>query len=193
MRIVGGACSKRALKVPRKGVRPTKAIVREAIFNVIGNRINNARVLDIFAGSGALGIESLSRGAKHCTFVEKDPKILRDNITALSFEKNVTVLAHDFRRALRLVRKYTFDVIFADPPYNKKLAQIAVNLVSKYDLLSDNGLIIIEHSPREKIAVPETLSTCRERKYGDTTISILEHRTYRKENPQKTHAQKTQK
>ena len=175
MRIVGGARSRRSIKVPKKGVRPTKAIVREAIFNMIGNRIHSARVLDIFAGSGALGIEAISRSAEHCTFVEKEPKILRGNITDLSFQEQATVLAQDFRRALRLIKKKAFDVIFADPPYNKKLAQITVDLVNRYDLLCTTGQLIIEHSPREKICVPETLSILKQKKYGDTMITILEH------------------
>ena len=164
MRIVGGACSKRSIKVPRKGVRPTKAIVREAIFNIIGNRIQDARALDIFAGSGALGIEAISRGAAHCTFIERESNILRRNITDLSLQKRVTVLAYDFRRALRLVKKEVFDLIFADPPYNKKLGQPAADMVSRYELLSNNGLLIIEHSPREKIAASETLSLYKQKK-----------------------------
>ena len=87
MRIVGGAFNRRALKVPKKGVRPTKGIVRGAIFNIIGEMVVNAEVLDIFAGSGVLGIEALSRGARHCVFIEKNARILRLNISDLMIEK----------------------------------------------------------------------------------------------------------
>ena len=175
MRIGGGACSKRSIKVPRKGVRPTKAIVREAIFNIIGDRIHKAQVLDIFAGSGALGMEAISRGAEYCTFIEKKPQTLRSNIADLSLQKQAKVLALDVRRALRLLRKQTFDLIFADPPYDKKLAQITTDLVSRYALLCSDGLLVIEHSPREKLSAPETLSLFKQKKYGDTELSILRH------------------
>jgi 16S rRNA (guanine966-N2)-methyltransferase len=185
MRIGGGAGSRRSIRVPRKGVRPTKAIVREAIFNMIGDRIHKAKVLDIFAGSGALGMEAISRGAEHCTFVEKDPQILRCNITDLSLQEQAKVLALDFRRALRLLRKQAFDLIFADPPYAKMLAQITADLVSRYTLLCSDGLLIIEHSPRENISTPGTLAILKQKKYGDTRVTFLEHR--RKD------SQKTQK
>jgi 16S rRNA (guanine966-N2)-methyltransferase len=188
MRIGGGAGSRRSIRVPRKGVRPTKAIVREAIFNIIGDRIHKASALDIFAGSGALGMEAISRGAEHCTFVEKKPQILRRNITDLSLQTQVKVLALDFRRALRLLRKQTFDLILADPPYDRKLAQITTDLVSRYALLSSDGLLIIEHSPRENISTPETLTVFKQKTYGDTIITLLEHGICRKK-----HSQKAQK
>ena len=173
MRIGGGARGKRSIKVPKKGVRPTKGIVREAIFNMIGALIQNARVLDIFAGSGALGIESITRGAKECMFVERNPATLRANIKAIPLHNQIKVMAHDFRRALRLLKKREFDVIFADPPYNKGLAQKTIELVERYDLLTADGLLIMEHSPREKISEPETLSVLKQKKYGDTQITLL--------------------
>jgi len=175
MRIVGGACKKRPIKVPKGGVRPTKGIVRGAIFNIIGDNIINAEVLDIFAGSGALGIEALSRGAKHCTFVEKNPVTLRTNITDLSLLKQATVLAHDFQRALRLVKNNQFDLIFADPPYNKNLVQKTIGLIKRHGLLANNGMLIIEHSPREKISVPAKFYVLKQRKYGDTMITIIKN------------------
>lgn len=178
MRIVGGAYYKRSIKAPKKGVRPTKGIVREAIFNIISDRVINAVVLDIFAGSGALGIEAISRGAEHCTFVEKNPAALRTNITALSLHKQVTILAHDFRRALRLVKKGEFDLIFADPPYNKKLTQNTIDLVKRHALLASNGILIIEHSPREKISIPDTFAMFKHKKYGDTAVTFITHRKY---------------
>jgi 16S rRNA (guanine966-N2)-methyltransferase len=182
IRIVGGACKKRPIRVPKGGVRPTKGIVRGAIFNIIGDNITDAEVLDIFAGSGALGLEALSRGARHCTFIEKRPTTLRTNITALSFRKQTTILAHDFQRALRQLKKRAFDLIFADPPYNKNLAQKVSDLVKRHGLLTNNGMLIIEHSPREKISASETLSVLKQRKYGDTMITIIKNT----ENTEKT-------
>jgi len=178
MRIVGGACKKRPIKVPKGGVRPTKGIVRGAIFNIIGDNIIDAEVLDIFAGSGALGIEALSRGAKHCTFVEKNPVTLRTNITDLSLRTQATILANDFERALRLIKKREFDLIFADPPYNKNLAQKTIDLVKRHGLLANNGMLIIEHSPREKISILETFSVIKHRKYGDTEITLIKNKEH---------------
>jgi 16S rRNA (guanine966-N2)-methyltransferase len=175
MRIAGGACNKRSIRVPKKGIRPTKGIVREAIFNIIGAKIHGAQVLDIFAGSGALGIEAISRGAQQCVFVERNPATLQANVTNLSLRKQVTIFAHDFRRALRLLKKREFDVIFADPPYNKGLTEKTIELVERHVLLANGGILVIEHSPREKISVPETLSVFKQKKYGDTEITLLRH------------------
>jgi len=175
MRIVGGACKKRPIRVPEGGVRPTKGIVRGAIFNIIADNITDAEVLDIFAGSGALGLEALSRGARYCTFIEKRAATLRTNITELSFRKQTTILAHDFQRALRQLKKRAFDLIFADPPYNKNLAQKVSDLVKRHGLLTNNGMLIIEHSPREKISVPAKFYVLKQRKYGDTMITIIKN------------------
>ena len=117
MRIVGGTWKGRNIKVPKKGTRPTKGIVRGAIFDVIGDKIAQAEVLDIYAGSGALGLEAISRGAKSCTFVEKLPDVLFHNIKTFSPRQSVVVLSNDFRPALKKLKDQEFDVIFADPPY----------------------------------------------------------------------------
>ena len=173
MRIVGGACKKRSLKVPKKGVRPTKGIVRGAIFNILGELIIDADVLDIFAGSGALGIEAVSRGAKHCVFVEKHPRLLRMNITGLLHAKQARILSADFRLALRRLKRQSFDVIFADPPYNKEYVQITLKLIVSYDLLKKDGIMVIEHSPLEEFALPETFTRFKARKYGDSALSFI--------------------
>jgi len=178
MRIVGGTCKRRLIKVPKRGLRPTKGIVRGAIFNIIGDKIIDTEVLDIFAGSGALGIEAISRGAKHCTSIEKDPQTLRINISNLSLNKQVTILAQDFRHALRKLRGRKFDIIFADPPYNRKFAQHTIDVIKRYSLLKSNGMMIIEHSPREKIPVPDTFQLLKRSKYGDTVVSFIIHREH---------------
>ncbi len=97
MRIVGGLNKGRRIKISKRGIRPTKGIVREAIFNVIGIKVQRAYVLDIFAGSGALGLEAISRGARSCAFIEKKPKILLQNIKNLSLNSETKVMAKDFR------------------------------------------------------------------------------------------------
>ncbi|UCD05805.1 MAG: 16S rRNA (guanine(966)-N(2))-methyltransferase RsmD [candidate division WOR-3 bacterium] len=178
MRIVGGACKKRSLKVPKKGIRPTKGIVRSAIFNILGEQHMNAEVLDVFAGSGALGIEAISRGARHCIFVEKKPRHLRMNLSKLISKSQARIVAEDFRRALRRLKNQEFDVIFADPPYNKNYVQLTLNEIVRYDLLAREGVVVIEHSPSEEFTIPDTLEKIKQRKYGDTAISFFKHRRH---------------
>lgn len=178
MRIVGGACKRRSLRVPARGVRPTRGMIREAVFNILGDRIVDAEILDIFAGSGALGIEALSRGAKHCVFIEKSARVLRANIAGLSFKEQTTVLAGDFRPALRRLRGRSFDVIFADPPYQMNYLQPTIELVAKHALLARDGMIVVEHSSNEEPLIPDGLALHKRRIYGDTTISYVKHRKH---------------
>jgi 16S rRNA (guanine966-N2)-methyltransferase len=178
MRIVGGAYKRRSLKVPKKGVRPTKGIVRGAIFNILSDLIMNAEVLDIFAGSGALGIEAISRGARHCVFVEKRPRHLRANISDLLSGSQARIIVEDFRRALRMLKDRKFGVIFADPPYDRHYVQIVLEEIDDHDLLTHGGMIVIEHSPSEEFTVPEALEKIKERKYGDTKLSFIRHRNH---------------
>ena len=178
MRIVGGVCKKRPLKVPRRGVRPTRGSIREAIFNILGDRVMDALVLDIFAGSGALGIEAISRGARHCTFVEKKSHVLRTNITTLALNEQARVLSEDFRPALRRSKGQKFNVIFADPPYNMNYIQPTIEMIVRYNLLTKNGMLITEHSSLEEYAVPGSLETWKQKQYGDTTVSFITHRKH---------------
>lgn len=178
MRIVGGACKKRSLRVPRKGVRPTRGIIREAIFNILGDGVADSMILDVFAGSGALGIEAISRGAKHCTFIEKRPDVLRTNIARVNLHDQARVLSEDFRPALRRSKGRKFDVIFVDPPYNKQYVQPAIEMIARYDLLATDGIIVAEHSSVEKYTMPDSLTPWKQRQYGDTTISFLRYRNH---------------
>lgn len=178
MRIVGGAWKTRSIKVPKKGVRPTRSIVRAAIFNIIGDKVADSEVLDIFAGSGALGIEAISRGAWHCTFVERESRILWTNIENLSLGDKVTIMSQDFRPALKKLKEKEYDLIFADPPYNKRFVQNTLNLIERYGLLRTTGFLIIEHSPRERILVSDALSVTKQKKYGDTVVSFITQRAH---------------
>jgi len=178
MRIVGGACKKRPLKVPGKGVRPTRGSIREAIFNILGDMVMDALVLDIFAGSGALGIEAISRGARHCTFVEKRSHVLRTNITTLALNEQARVLSEDFRPALRRLKDQKFNVIFADPPYNMNYIQPTIEMIARYGMLMSGGMLVTEHSSLEEYAVPDSLKTWKQKQYGDTTVSFIIHRTH---------------
>lgn len=173
MRIAGGQNKGRRLKVSKKGIRPTKGIVREAIFNIVGSRIQGAEGLDIFAGSGALGLEAISRGAKNCVFIEKKPRTLLQNIKNLFSVKKTKVIKNDFRIGLRKVKKQKFDIIFLDPPYNKNYIEKTISIISKYGLLKDEGIIIAEHYVSEKFGLPDDLCIVKEKRYGETTVTLI--------------------
>jgi 16S rRNA (guanine966-N2)-methyltransferase len=174
MRITGGIHKGRQIKIPKRGVRPTKGIVRGAIFNIIGSHIQSAHILDIFAGSGALGLEALSRGATSCVFIEKKSKVLRENIKNLyPRAQTIRIISSDFRLGVKKLPNKQFDIIFVDPPYHTHYTQKTLALITKYNLLRDNGVIIAEHHSDESLEIPKTLSLKKKRKYGETTVSFI--------------------
>jgi 16S rRNA (guanine966-N2)-methyltransferase len=173
MRIVGGIKKGQRLKVAHRGIRPTKSIVREAIFNIIRERVQEAKILDIFAGSGALGIESLSRGAAHCVFIEKHPKTLRENLSKMRLTDHAEIINSDYRTGLARLKKRSFDLIFLDPPYQKGYLENTLQLITAHGLLEPDGMIIAEHSSKKKITVPDMISTFKRKQYGETSITLF--------------------
>lgn len=173
MRVVGGNKKGQRLKVSKKGIRPTKSIVREAIFNIISDRIQGAAILDIFAGSGALGIESLSRGATQCVFIEKRPKILAENIEKISLKDYAEIIGSDYRTGLMQIKDRCFDLIFLDPPYHKNFIDKTLSIINLYELLCKDGMIIAEHSPHTDISLPGNFEILKKKRYGDTTVSFI--------------------
>ncbi|OFW60612.1 MAG: 16S rRNA (guanine(966)-N(2))-methyltransferase RsmD [Actinobacteria bacterium RBG_16_64_13] len=179
MRIVAGGRRGRRLKVPAGGgVRPTSEMVREAVFNVLGP-VGGLAVLDLFAGSGALGLEALSRGASKCVFVEDDPAVthvLRENIAALEYEPVSRVIMTDFRRAVDgLVRAgQGFDLLFVDPPY-RMLAEVEVTLSPLLSqLLSEYGVVVTEGDRSSQVSFGQT--PVFDRTYGETKITMVRMR-----------------
>ena len=179
MRIIGGAA--RGLKLAEVGagdtaahLRPTSDRVREAIFNLLinggyGGPVQGARVLDIFAGTGALGLEALSRGADHATFVENGRPalaLLTRNIALMRAEPRSTILRQD---ALRPAPVGQYDLVFLDPPYGKHMGEAALPPWLPY--LTDEALIVWEESTPPTI--PQGLESLDQRKYGDTLVTIL--------------------
>ena len=154
MRIIAGALGGRNLKtVEGPGYRPATAKVREAIFSMLSSRgvvWSGLRVLDLFAGSGGIGIEALSRGAGFAVFVEQNPKaaeIIRENLKATKLEEQALVMNCDALSALkRLEGKYRFDYIFMDPPYNQELERQALSCLKTSALIDKQSTIIIEAS-----------------------------------------------
>lgn len=167
------------LKTPKNfSTRPTADRVKESLFSILSGLINFSEiksVLDIFAGTGALGLESISRGANSATFIDTaTTEIILDNVTRAKFN-NCTILRGDFEKILRRLSKQglTFDLIFSDPPYARGLAQKSLNLITELNL--SNGLIIVEHGAEEILA--SDFELVRKINYGHTTtIEILERK-----------------
>jgi len=174
LRVTGGESRGRRLKAPRN-IRPTQGVVKEAIFNLIGPEIAEARVVDLFAGSGALGIEALSRGAAHVTFVDREPRglaILRQNLDALGFKEQARVIRAEAARWLEgspdEVREA--DLVFLDPPY---LDEVLDRVLKALDGGPGQPTVVAEYSRRQSLPALGRLRVERERKYGDTMVAVL--------------------
>ena len=182
MRIVAGKNKGNVLKSPKDlSVRPTSEKVREALFDILGTFVEETCFLDLFAGTGAVGIEALSRGAKKAIFIEKEQKwikIIKENLEKTENSQNAVVYKIDFLSGLKLLAKknYLLDFIFLDPPYNKGLVNISLLEISKFPILRHNGLVIAQHYKKEKIM--ENLNNLRlynQRRYGECYLSFYEY------------------
>jgi 16S rRNA (guanine966-N2)-methyltransferase len=173
MKIVGGTNKGTRLRVSKKGVRPTKAIVREAIFNIVGNLVPDADVLDIFAGSGALGLEALSRGARHCVFIDTNIDTLKKNIIALRLEERSRIIKANFTYGIRRLKTDMFDIIFLDPPYYGNYIEKTMTAIARYNILQMNGIVVAEHGSDEDIHIPSQFSVGKKRMYGDTAVLFI--------------------
>jgi len=184
MRIVAGRFKGRALAAVGKGdpaahLRPTTDRTRESLFNMLsggrfGDPITGARVLDLFAGTGALGLEALSRGAAHVTFVDdgrKSNALLKENIQICDARAETKMIRRDARK-LTVNTGPACDLIFLDPPYGKGLGEKAIATALEGGWIAKGALVVWEESAA--ITVPEALSYLDERRYGDTTITLLE-------------------
>ena len=177
MRIITGRAKGLRLKTPKNFLtRPTADRVKESLFSILNGLINFSEVeavLDIFAGTGALGLESISRGANSATFIDTATvEIIRDNLQRAKFD-NCKIIRGDFEKILSRLAKQnlSFDLIFSDPPYAKGLAQKSLNLVDELNLLS--GLMIVEHGAEEILDVPKNFQLVRQITYGHTTAITI--------------------
>ena len=144
--ITGSAKGKRLKELPGLDTRPTTDRVKEGLFNIIQFDIEGRRALDLFAGTGQLGIECLSRGAAHCDFVDAAPaamKVIRDNVSACRMEDRAAFYQKDFAAFLRTVRG-RYDLIFLDPPYASGNLERALEIITGIDIVSGNGIMICE-------------------------------------------------
>lgn len=156
MRIISGkARGTKINTIDEVTTRPTLDRVRESLFNIIQNYVSNTYVLDIFAGSGALGIEALSRGAKQAVFcdINKDAvKIINENLMKTRLKENAIVYNMNYKKMIEKLSKndFKFDIVFVDPPYKENLAVNSVKLIIQNNLLNENGIIIIETDEKER-------------------------------------------
>jgi len=179
IRIVAGAHRGRRLKVAAgTAVRPTSERVREAVFDALGP-VGGSCVLDMFAGTGAMGLEALSRGAASCVFVENDPAVaatLKENIAALGYQAEARVLQLPYEKALLGLsdREDGFDLLFVDPPYRILPAVEVVLKPLLPSLLADDGVVVVEGSRKTRVDLGRT--PVFDRTYGDTRITMIARR-----------------
>jgi 16S rRNA (guanine966-N2)-methyltransferase len=182
LRIAAGEFKGLRLSTPR-GVRATEGKVRQALFNIVGSAIRGARVLDGYAGSGAIGIEALSRGAAFAAFIESDTEAilcLRENLGRLgaAVARDAVRIVHlEMARALRHLQKdeAPFDLLVFDPPYRSDEAKKALNGVVDYAMLAPAGLVVVEHDRRTELALSiGPLQQRTRHRYGDTVLSLYQ-------------------
>ena len=180
MRVISGAARGRRLKeLPGLNTRPTTDKVKESIFNIIQFDIEGRKVLDLFGGTGQLGIEALSRGAEHVTFVDAAPaaaRIIRENLTTTNLTDFARVVQSDWRAYLSSCRE-KFHLIFLDPPYKETMLENALETIAAIDILSEHGIIVCE-SPLDKELpdLAEPYRKGRDYRYGQIKVTLY-HRT----------------
>ena len=175
MRIIAGQFKGRRLKPPSwDGLRPTSDKLRETLFNILGPRVAGARVLDGYAGTGAIGIEALSRGAAHVTFVERDRRaaaLIEANLAACGVREGYTIQHGDVAAVLaRLPDDARFDVAVLDPPYDAPGVREALGAAA--DRLADAGVLVLERATRRDPDLPPGLTRTRDVKSGDSTLTF---------------------
>jgi 16S rRNA (guanine(966)-N(2))-methyltransferase RsmD len=182
MRIVAGSAKGRALAGPKstsKHIRPTADRVRETIFNVLGQWLEGQAVLDLYAGTGALGLESLSRGAKKTVLVDSDREALalcRTNTDTLGFTRQVEILPQPVERALATLGKRgdKFELIFADPPYAARVVETVLEALAHHGVVAPTGTIVIEHDKREAAPASHAgFEQVDQRRFGDTLVTLF--------------------
>jgi 16S rRNA (guanine(966)-N(2))-methyltransferase RsmD len=175
VRIIAGRFKGRRLKAPTwEGIRPTSDKLRETLFNIVAPRIDGARVVDGYAGTGAVGIEALSRGAAHVTFVETDRRAVRlieENLAICGVQADYTIDTGELVTGLRRFASGAFDLIWLDPPYD--ISNVTEPLEAAARVLAADGLVVLERATRRDIDVPPSLARARDVKSGDSTLTFF--------------------
>ena len=178
MRVIAGKARGLTLNtIDGDSTRPTRDMVREAIFSILAFKIPDCNFLDLFSGSGAMGIEAISRGAKSATFIDINPeciKVISKNIEKAKFLEYSKVYNTDYKNAIKKFGNHSFDIVFVDPPYNKEMGIDAITRLSENDILSDGGVIILETDTNE--IVPDEIGRYEKfnyKRYGRNILSFF--------------------
>lgn len=178
MRVIAGTCKGRTLFGPKtSSIRPALDQVKESIFNILFN-VERATVLDLFAGTGSVGIEALSRGASSAVFVDQSEEAVRlieKNLKICGLIERATVFKMPVGTSIRTLSKKggSFDLIFVDPPYLKKWVRKTLDQLAQSSLLLKTTQVVVEHHPKEPMIPPPGLELTDQRKYGQTIVSFL--------------------
>lgn len=179
LKVIGGIIKGRRIKVSKAYLRPTSEKVKEALFDIIKEKVYGSYFLDLYAGTGGIGIEALSRGAKRVIFVESNPylrRTLKENISSLGFEDKAEVIARDAGTFLEkaIEKEDRFDILFLDPPYHTDELDRILKILSRGNILREGGIIVAEHF-KKKILPHEVghLRIQKEYRYGDTVLSLF--------------------
>jgi 16S rRNA (guanine(966)-N(2))-methyltransferase RsmD len=180
MRVIAGEAKGRRLKAPKgRELRPTGDRVKEALFNILPHDLSGRKVLDLFAGTGNLSIEALSRGAEEAVLVDVSrdaTHVIEENVRGLGLTERSRVLTAPVFKSVRMLsrREEKFDLIFLDPPYDKELVGETLKAIAAEGLLAESGVVVAEHSVREKIEERYgALVLSDQRRYGDTMLSFF--------------------
>ena len=184
MRIIGGRAKGRRLKAPKgQALRPTSARVKEALFNILPHDLSGWRILDLFAGTGNVSLEALSRGAAEALLVDASrsaARAIQENLRSLGFAAKSGVWTAPVLRSLRVLarQRRKFDLIFLDPPYEKDLVKSVMGILAETEILAESGVIVVEHSIRESVEQTYGKVALRDqRRYGTTLLSFFVHRS----------------
>ena len=178
MRVITGRAKGRRLAAPKsKRIRPALDQVKEAVFNILFD-VTDFSVLDLFAGTGSMGIEALSRGAKNAVFVDDFISaviLIRKNLERCGFENQASVIKSPVKPAIKRLSRQgkTFDLIFVDPPYLKNYVNPTLAALANSEIVTPSSIIIVEHHPKEPITAPENIVVSDSRRYGQTLVSFL--------------------
>lgn len=177
MRIISGTRrGQKLIEFEGMDIRPTTDRVRESVFNLIQEFVYNAKVLDLFSGSGALSFEALSRGAESAVCVDIDKrslKVVSENAGRLRFSENITTVNDSAENFIK-TEKDSFDIIFLDPPYNKGFIKPVIEEIMNYGILNDDGIIVLESDGTDEHGEMEQLSVLKQRKYGRTFVTVYQ-------------------
>jgi 16S rRNA (guanine(966)-N(2))-methyltransferase RsmD len=175
MRVIAGSARGITLRAPRDAdTRPVTDRVKETLFGILGDRVPGARVLDLYAGSGALGVEALSRGAAHATFVERGREALasiRHNLERTGLAAEASVRGGDVLRYLAEAPEVPFDLAFLDPPYAERAILAPLERLAPF--LSPEASVVVKHFWRTEVPIPQGLRRWRERRFGETALTFL--------------------